>query len=305
MARRSPSRTREAALFLLLLVAALVTLLVSCPPSREPGKAAPAPEAPAVPSPPLVPPAVPEKPDSRPALAPAAPPERPREPGRLAIIIDDAGYSLQELQPFLDLPGPLTVAVLPNLPHSSEAARRVLAAGKDLLLHEPMEPEGSEDPGPGALRTDQDPQEIERLLSEAFASVPGARGMNNHMGSKATADRSVMLTVMEYLKREGRYFVDSRTTADTVAAEAADAEEVPFLQRDVFIDAGRSAEEIAQAFDKGVSKAHQRGSSILIGHVQDPGVLAILREREGDLSAAGVRLVHLRELLGGEGGPVR
>ena len=302
MARSPIPRIRTAAILVLVLVSALVTLLVSCPPAgpMAPGQpSTPAPQAP--PTPPTsspVPPPVPVRPpDARVLQPPAAPPQRPRPEGRLAIIIDDAGYSLEELDAFLALPGPLTISVLPNLPHSSEAARRILAAGKDLLLHEPMEPEGGEDPGPRAIRTGQTPQEITNLLEQAFTSVP-APGMNNHMGSKATADPAVMLAVMAYLKREGKFFVDSRTTADTVGPAEAGAEGVPFLQRDVFIDAGRSQEEIAQAFDKGVSEAKLRGSSILIGHVQDRGVLAILREREGNLSAAGVRLVHLRELLG-------
>ena len=87
---------------------------------------------------------------------------RPRTSSRramLAVILDDAGYSLEELQPFLDLPGPLTVAVLPNLPHSAEAARRVLAAGKDLILHCPMEADGGEDPGPGRASGSECPKQ--------------------------------------------------------------------------------------------------------------------------------------------------
>ena len=307
MARRSSRSSRIAAILVLALVAVLVTLLVSCPPNRGPSAANPgAPALPPVrpqdnrPAPPAIAPA--ETWGSTPPSTPpvgrgSTPPERPQLEGRLAIIIDDAGYSLEELDEFLALPGPLTVSVLPNLPHSREAAHRILAAGKDLLLHEPMEPEGGEDPGPGALRTGQTPQEIAHLLDQAFASVP-APGMNNHMGSKATADPAVMFAVMEYLKRDGKFFVDSRTTSDTVGPAEAAAAGVPFLQRNVFIDAGRSKEEIALAFDRGVSEARQRGASILIGHVQDRGVLAILREREGSLSAAGVHLVHLRELLG-------
>ena len=216
----------------------------------------------------------------------------------LAVIIDDAGYNLGELQAFLDLPGPLTIAVLPNLPHSLEAARRVVAAGKDLILHCPMEATGGEDPGPGALRTDQSPAEVESRLAAAFASVPGARGMNNHMGSRATADEALMRTVLGFLKREGKFFIDSRTTADTVGARVAGELGVPFLQRDIFVDEGTSDVDIAAAFVKGIAEARTRGQAVLIGHVQNRGVADILRAEERNLSAGGVRLARLTDVLG-------
>ncbi len=171
-------------------------ILAACPPSsrrpveRQSGR--PAEGAPPAGEPARTPT---DKPRAAPASTPlATPPEQPRpeEKGRLAVVIDDAGYDLDELQPFLELPMPLAVAVLPNLPHSREAARRVLAAGKELLLHLPMEPEGRENPGPGALLTADSPEETRRLLDAALATVPGAVGMNNHMGSRATADEVLM-----------------------------------------------------------------------------------------------------------------
>jgi hypothetical protein len=215
----------------------------------------------------------------------------------LAVIIDDAGYSLSELQPFLELPGPLTIAVLPNLPNSREAARRVLAAGKDLILHCPMEALGGENAGPGALRTDQSPQEIESLLAQAFASVPGANGMNNHMGSRATADPAFMNVVLGYLKREGKFYVDSRTTAATVGPQIAESLGVPWLQRDVFIDRDTADSEITAAFTKGVGEARAKGSAVLIGHVQTRGVIDILRAEESGLAGQGVRLARLAEVM--------
>jgi hypothetical protein len=215
----------------------------------------------------------------------------------LALIIDDAGYSLDELQVFLDLPGQFTVAVLPNLPHSTEAARRVLAAGKDLLLHCPMEPAGGENPGPGALLTGMSPREIESRLSDAFTSVPGALGMNNHMGSKATADEALMTVVLRWLKGEGKLYVDSRTTADTVGPRIARQLGEPFLERDVFIDVGTSDAEIAAAFEKGIREAADRGTVVMIGHVQNIAVADILRAGEKDLPGRGVRLARLAEVI--------
>lgn len=225
---------------------------------------------------------------------------RPEKQGMLAVIIDDAGYNLGELQAFLDLPGPLTIAVLPNLPHSREAALRVVAAGKDVILHCPMEAAGGEDPGPGALRTDQAPAQVESLLAAAFASVPGAQGMNNHMGSRATTDEALMGTVLGFLKREGKFFVDSRTTADTVGPRVARDLGVPFLQRDVFIDESTSDPDIAAAFGRGIAEARTRGQAVLIGHVQNRGVVDILRAEERNLSAQGVRLARLADVLGAQ-----
>jgi uncharacterized protein len=215
----------------------------------------------------------------------------------LAVIIDDAGYSLSELQAFLDLPGPLTIAVLPNLPNSREAARRVLAAGKDLILHCPMEALGGENPGPGALLTSQSPEEIEALLTQAFASVPGAPGMNNHMGSRATADPVLMEVVMRFLKREGKFYIDSRTTASTVGPQIAESLGVPYLQRDIFIDRDTAESEITAAFAKGVGEARSKGSAVLIGHVQTRGVVDILRAEESGLVRQGVRLARLADVM--------
>jgi uncharacterized protein len=218
----------------------------------------------------------------------------------LAVIIDDAGYSLDDLQPFLDFPGALAIAVLPHLPHSAEAARRVKAAGKELLLHMPMQPMGpGEDPGPGAILAGQSEAEIDSLLASAFASVPGAAGMNNHMGSRATADARVMEAVARYLKKEGKFFVDSRTTAASEGALAASREGVPFLQRNVFIDNERDVPDIEQSIAQGVAEARSRGQAVLIGHVHSPQILAIVRSR---MSAdPQVRLSSLAELLAGGG----
>jgi polysaccharide deacetylase 2 family uncharacterized protein YibQ len=288
--RRSRSRplprTRFIAILALITVAMVVAFLVACPPAREPdpGQQFPPPEKLSL--------------ASRP-MPSGLPPERPHpeDRGVLALIVDDAGYSLDELQAFLDLSIPLTVAVLPNLPHSTEAARRVLAAGKDLILHCPMEPGGGENPGPGAIYSGQSPAVIRRLLDADFASVPGALGMNNHMGSKATADEAVMTVVLGYLKEKGKLFVDSRTTADTAGPRIAQATGLPILQRDVFLDDDTRENEIADWLGKGIGEARTRGSAVVIGHVQNRAVVDILRAAERTLAAQGVRMARLPEVL--------
>jgi uncharacterized protein len=226
---------------------------------------------------------------------PAAEPVRPMERGRLALLIDDAGYDLDELQEFLDLPIPLSVAVLPNLPHSVEAARRVQSAGKELLLHLPMEPEGGEDPGPGALLTGQSAAELERRLAAALESVPGAVGVNNHMGSKATADPVFMTDLLALLGRRGLFFVDSRTTPRTVAAGEAARQGVPYLARKVFLDAVDGG--IEKSVDAAIAVAVRQGSAVAIGHVQTEGLAAILRRAADGMERSGVRPSTLSALI--------
>jgi len=290
MPSRSGPKIRFAIILLVIASACLIAVLLACPPST--GRK----EKPSAPSEnPLTPPS--RTGGEATAPPPASRPERPEGRGILVVVIDDAGYNLEELEPFLALSGPLTVAVLPNLPHSGEAARRVREAGKDLILHCPMEAQGGEDPGPGALRTDQSPQEIERLLAAAFASVPGAAGMNNHMGSKATADEALMTAVMRFLKKEGKLFLDSRTSSATVGEAMAMRAGVPYIRRDLFIDVGKSGDEIAQAFSAGIEIARTRGFAVIIGHVQNRGALDILRKGEQGLGDEGVRLARLSEIL--------
>src|SRR5208283_287572 len=244
MRSRPLPRARFAAIVLILLVAGIVAFLAACPPDSGRGASPAATHRPSLPASPT--------PEAARTSLPVHP--HPEKQGMLAVIIDDAGYNLGELQAFLDLPGPLTIAVLPNLPHSGESARRVIAAGKDLILHCPMEATGDEDPGPGALRTDQSPAEVESRLAAAFASVPGALGMNNHMGSRATADEALMRTVLGFLKRDGKFFLDSRTTADTVGPRVAGELGVPFLQRDIFVDENTADTAIAAAFSRGIDR---------------------------------------------------
>ena len=307
MARRSRTGFRLAVLILLFISTGLLTVLVACPPAAKRRAELPAdrqtgrqPEAPQPPSTERE--AVVSEPSG--GVPPTAP--QPELKGRMAVIIDDAGYDLAELEPFLELRIPLAIAVLPNLPNSREAARRVRQAGKELLLHCPMEPEGEENPGPGALLTGQSDAETMRLLAAALETVPGASGLNNHMGSKATTDEELMTTVLRALGEKGMFFVDSRTTPDTVGGRVAARLGVPYLERDVFIDAAHSDGEIADAFASGIALAAWQGSAVLIGHVQNGGVLAILRASDRALREAGVKLSTLSDILDRQGrGPIR
>jgi len=306
---RASSRYRFAVLLLALTIVGLAAVLVSCPRERRaappPQESAPARPAstpepvPVTPPEPAVGTGAPE-PGPTEALDPAAAPVRPAVRGQLALVIDDAGYDLSELEPFLDLPMPLAVAVLPNLPNSAAAARRVREAGKDLLLHLPMEPEGAEDPGPGALLTSHSATEIERLLDAALSTVPGAVGVNNHMGSKATADRAFMDVLLDALRRRGLFFVDSRTTAQTVAGPEAERLGVPYLSRKVFLDAVDGG--IEESLEQAMEVAERTGVAVAIGHVQTDGLAAILRRAADRMERSGVRPARISTLIAGREG---
>ncbi|WP_255948231.1 divergent polysaccharide deacetylase family protein [Brucepastera parasyntrophica] len=192
---------------------------------------------------------VPEKPPeilpeipSRPAV-PAAPPEKPLPPvprkssGTLVFVFDDAGHNLNQLQPFLDLPFPCTIAVLPGLQYSKEAADRIRAAGKELILHQPMQAENlSFDPGPGAIMPGMTRAEIKEIIRKNIREVGPVAGMNNHEGSLITADWDAMDAVLELVREEGIFFLDSRTTANTAAPAIAREKNMTIWERSVFLD---------------------------------------------------------------------
>ena len=243
-------------------------------------------------------PAAEVRPSDEPAAGEPASGVRPSdEPAHLAIVIDDAGYNLSLLEPFLKFPAPLTVAVLPHLEYSSDAARRTLEAGKEVILHCPMEPIGDSDPGPGVIEDGLEAEEIRDLLDRAFTSVTEAGGMNNHMGSKVMQDPRVMDIIMEYLEEKGKFFLDSRTVSSSVAESAAEEHGVLHLSRSVFLDNDGSADAIRKQLIDGVELAKHQGYAILIGHVYNPAIITVLEEIYPTLEGQGVRVTFLSELL--------
>jgi polysaccharide deacetylase 2 family uncharacterized protein YibQ len=211
------------------------------------------------------------------------PPPRERAPAirpagaRLAIVLDDAGYSLAPLGEIARLPKAVAVAVLPNATHSAEVARGLAAQGRELLVHMPMEPvtSGEVAPGPDAVVVGLPPAEIAARVRRALQVVAGARGLNNHMGSKATADPATMRAVLGVLRGDGLYFLDSRTTPETVGERTALEMGVPTLHRDVFLDVVGEPEAIRRALRQAVARARSEGVAVAIGHVH-PITLEVL-----------------------------
>jgi polysaccharide deacetylase 2 family uncharacterized protein YibQ len=220
--------------------------------------------------------------------------------GKIALILDDAGYQNALLKVFLSFPGPLTVAILPGLPGSAEAARLVRNAGKQLMLHLPMEPKNGQDPGPDAIFGHFEDAAITGLTNRHIDSLPGIVGVNNHMGSRATEDERVMRLVLDAVKRKGLFFIDSRTSARSAARRIAEELKLPFGERAVFLDNEKDKTAIRKAFQAGKAIAEKQGRAIMIGHVWCAELAEVLLELYPVILDEGYQFYPVAELLKGE-----
>ena len=216
----------------------------------------------------------------------------------MAVVVDDLG---NELAPAARIAGwrePVAGAVLPDLRWSAASAEALARGGHEVLLHLPMEPEGYPRvrPGPGLVLRSQSDAEIERLLEDDLATVPGAVGVNNHMGSAATADPRVMRAVARVLARRGLFFLDSRTTDATVAEKTAEEASVRVASRRVFLDDVAREDAILAQLDELVRRAHQDGAAIAIGHPY-PATLFVLEKELPEMRKRGVEVVKVGELV--------
>lgn len=198
---------------------------------------------------------------------------------KIALVFDDGGYSLSDLQHFLDLPFPLAVAVLPQLNNSVAAAQKIRAAGKELLLHQPMQAINLKvDPGPGAITPTMHTYEIAEVVRQNIAQIGPVVGMNNHEGSLITESALKIGAVLEVCKNTGIFFLDSRTTANSVVSQVAMEFGMNILERDIFLDNTPNREDILKEFLKGVKVANRDGYAIMIGHIWSGSNLANLLE---------------------------
>ncbi|WP_165769402.1 divergent polysaccharide deacetylase family protein [Arboricoccus pini] len=247
------------------------------PPAEPPTQARTVPEQPAAPL---------AEPKPRPdvttaALPPVAPSDNPetrqsqaRKPV-IAIIIDDVGLDIPAARRVIRLPAPVTLAFLPYGKETAKLAGDARAAGHAVFVHLQMEPEGKADPGPKALLSSLSDEELRARTAWALGRVPGAVGANNHMGSRLTANAHAMRIVLGELDRRQMAFVDSKTSAASVAEASALSMGMPTTARDVFLDNQQSASAIMAQLDETWRIAQRRGSALAIGHPH-PATLAAL-----------------------------
>jgi len=211
-------------------------------------------------------------------------------------VLDDWGRKYDIFEEVLALERPLTLAVIPHLPYSARIAREGRAAGLGIIVHFPMQPKAETHVEPTTILTTTPDAVIKKRLDDAFRSVAGAQGMNNHQGSAATSDLRVMRTVLGHLKSKNVFFLDSNVISTTVGPRVAKEIGIPFTKRDVFLDNELDEDAIVEQLRKAKRIALSRGSAVAIGHDHDV-TLAAIRRVLPEIEREGVRLVLAKDLL--------
>jgi len=224
-------------------------------------------------------------------------PEVPASGARLAIIIDDMGYDRASADAVFALQYPLTLSVLPGLPHSADVDEEAKRRGYQVLLHLPMASTGNSKPEAIEIHPGMSAEEVSQTVAQMLATVPDAIGVNNHQGSEATADPNLMAELMPVLREYKLFFVDSRTTTATVAYDTAQRMGVPAAYRNVpFLDDAADAGSIRRQLALAIRDARKQGAAIAIGHPH-PVTLQVLQEILPQLGSQGVTLVFVSQLV--------
>ncbi|UXI01460.1 divergent polysaccharide deacetylase family protein [Photobacterium sp. TY1-4] len=218
----------------------------------------------------------------------------PLAAARLAIVIDDLGYQAMPAE-LARLPAEVSISILPDTPYDLNTAYLARGQQRDILLHMPMEPDHDAPLEHTTLTLAMSRQHLQRTLRHALSRVPYAMAVNNHMGSALTQDVRAMDWVMEVLREQGLYFLDSRTTAKSVALKRANLRGVGALRRHVFLDHLRTPAFVSHQLQQAIRQAQRDGYAIAIGHPY-PETLSTLAEQLPTLAGHNVRLVRLSEL---------
>lgn len=214
----------------------------------------------------------------------------------ISIVIDDVGLSSARTAQVAALQGPITVAFLPYSDNLPDQASKVRAAGHETIVHVPMEPSAQDDPGPNALLIRLPEQELKRRLDWALQRFDGFVGFNNHMGSRFTANAARMELVAEAARERGLLFLDSVTSADSVAYQVVSNRGVPAARRDIFLDNDSSFEPVLVQLDRVEKVARETGSAIAIGHPHEATIEA-LNQWLGEIEARGFQLAPLSAVV--------
>ncbi|MCM8798624.1 MAG: divergent polysaccharide deacetylase family protein [Candidatus Omnitrophica bacterium] len=217
---------------------------------------------------------------------------------KVAIVIDDFGYNIRNIDSWLNLTQPITFSILPHLTYSTQIAQLAHNSGKEVILHLPLEAknEESEPQEKFTITTSMSAREILKLLDSAIKSVPYLKGVSNHQGSQATEDKRVMEIILNELKQKNFYFLDSLVTNRSVCQEIAQQIELKFAKRDIFLDNIDDTEYIKGQLHKLAEVARIKGYAVGIGHIR-PKTLEVLKETLPLLKEEGIEFVYLSELV--------
>lgn len=225
-------------------------------------------------------------------------PESRKYSGKLAVIVDDCGYDMSSVRTLLNTGLPLNFAVLPYKPYSSDVLEMIKSDGRVAMLHLPMEPmdRSAMSEGSSTICTDMSKDKILELTRKAINSLPGVSGVNNHQGSKATADSATMTTVLQELRNQNLFFVDSRTSSKSVARDKAVAMGVPTARNDIFLDNSSDVQAIRKQIYKAMDIAEKNGSAIAICHAR-PNTAKAWSIYAEEIKNTGIELVPITDLL--------
>jgi len=217
---------------------------------------------------------------------------------KIAIVLDDWGYSLRDESFLSDFHYPVTISILPHLPYSSQIAYLADKNGKEIILHLPMEPHERKEIRleKQVVFTRMNEKEIIRMVNDALKSVPFASGINNHMGSKATEDERVMAIVFNLLKKKKLYFFDSFVTSYSVCEPLAGKMKLRFARRDIFLDNQADYKYISNQLQLLIKKAKKKGFAIGVGHDR-PLTLQVIKDYAPALEKQGIKLVFVSDLV--------
>ncbi|WP_144211795.1 divergent polysaccharide deacetylase family protein [Shewanella donghaensis] len=214
---------------------------------------------------------------------------------QIAIIIDDIGYR-QTDEAVLTLPNAITLSVLPHTPLGQHLAEQGHYRGNEIMLHIPMQSLNGKKLGHGGLTNEMNEQQLKDQLKVSIASIPYAKGANNHMGSLLTQLENPMTWLMESLKEQNLYFVDSKTTRFSIASAQAEQYDVPLLRRQIFLDNDVSEKALEKQFNRIMEKAKRKQNLVVIAHPY-PETVEFLNNNLHRLAANGISLVHTSDLL--------
>jgi len=217
---------------------------------------------------------------------------------KIVLIIDDSGYKKSDCEHLADIHVPVTISILPELPHSREIAECANAQGKEVMLHLPMEPHVFHEDYPANyfIKTNMSSSQITGRFAEALKSVPHVAGINNHEGSKATEDSRVMYLIFKELAKKKIFFVDSRVTSKSICKQLADKMQLPFASRDVFLDNVNERTAIKKQFAELAAKARKRGYAVAIGHARKLS-WEVMSEEIKILKAQGYEFITVQQLI--------
>jgi len=219
------------------------------------------------------------------------------EKARVAIVMDDFGYNTHQLDAMFSIDEPITLSILPDLPYSRKVAESARQRGYEVILHLPLEPHRNDvSEEAGTIKSGMPEEEVRKKLTKDIARIPGLTGVSNHMGSKATEDAKLMLSIFKYLKKQRLYFFDSLTSEVSVCRETAKLAGIKYARRDIFLDNSEDPVYIEKQLKSFEEFALKNGKAIAVCHDRK-NTVAVLAKVMPSMAKRGIKFVFLKEMV--------